>query len=467
MAHRCRAVGHLRAGASYTAVSRMKTNVEALEGNKVKLSVEVDEQEFESKIDATLRRIAREVRIPGFRPGKAPRRLLEARMGKASVRQEAMRDALPDLYAQAVRETAIDAIAAPEIDITSGEEAGPLQFDAVVEVRPQLQLAGYQGLRITVPRPDVTDEDLQRQIDRLRQPYGELRPVERPAQDGDHVTIDVAGTKDGEPVAALTADDFLYEVGSGGILPEVDEHLRGAKAGETLTFDAALGDDTIAFTVHVKETKEMVLPDVTDEWAGEASEFETVAELTDDLRRRMSEVKKMQSNLAVREETVKALVELVDDEVPEAMVQAEVDRRVHDLAHRLERQGASLAEYLQATGQAEQQFLGEMRGGATESVKADLALRAVADGEGIEATEEDVDDEIAKLAAQMSADALSVRQQLERSDQMPAVRSDIRKAKALGWLVEHVEIVDDEGKPIDRADLEPAEADGAEETETA
>jgi len=441
----------------------MKTSVEPLEGNKVKLSVEVEEQEFESRVDATMRRIAREVRIPGFRPGKAPRRLLEARMGKASVRQETMRDALPELYAQAVRENEIDAIAAPEIDITSGEEGGPIQFDAVVEVRPLLQLAGYQGLRVTVPRPGVTGDELSRQIDRLRQPFGELRAVTRPAQDGDHATIDIAGTKDGEAVDSLTATDFLYEVGSGGILPEVDDNLRGANNGETLTFDAAAGEDKLSFTVTVKEIKEMVLPEVNDEWASEASEFATVAELEDDLRTRMSEVKKMQANIALRDEVVKALVELVDDDAPEALVKAEVERRVHDLAHRLERQGATLGDYLQAIGQQEQQLLDELRAGATESVKADLALRAVATGEGIEATEEDVDEEIVKLAAQLNTDAATVRRQLERSDQMPAVRSDIRKAKALGWLVDHVEIVDDEGKPIDRADLEPvrAEADEA------
>jgi trigger factor len=433
----------------------MKASVEALEGNKVKLIVEVDESEFESRVDATLRRIAREVRIPGFRPGKAPRRLLEARMGKAGVRQEAMRDALPEFYAQAVRENEIDAIAPPDIDVTGGEEAGPVQFDAVVEIRPRLQLAGYQGLRITVPRPEVTDEELQRQIDRLRQPFGELREVTRTAQDGDHVTINIAGTQNGEPVAALTADDYLYEVGSGGILPEVDVNLRGAKPGDILQFDAALGDETVSFRILAKEVKEMVLPTVDDEWASEASEFETVEELKDDLRRRMGEVKKMQSNLAVRDETLTALIDLVDDEAPDPLVQAETERRLHDLAHRLEAQGVQLAQYLAATGQDQQGFLDGLRDGATTSVKADLALRAVAETEGLDATEEDIDEEIAKLAAQMNAEAATVREQLEHADQMPAVRSDIRKAKALGWLVEHVEIVDDEGSPIDRADLEP------------
>ncbi|HVM10255.1 MAG TPA: trigger factor [Acidimicrobiales bacterium] len=436
----------------------MKATVEPLEGNKVKLSVEVDEQEFEKRVDATLRRIAREVRIPGFRPGKAPRRLLESRMGKAGVRQETMRDALPEFYAEAVRQTEIDAIAPPDIDITGGEEEGPVQFDAVVEVRPQLQLAGYQGLRVTIPSPEVTDEELQRQIDRLRQPFGELKEVERPAQDGDHVTFDISGSQDGEPVAALTADDYLYEVGSGGILPEVDDNLRGASTGDILEFDAAIGDETVQLKIVVKDIKEMILPEVTDEWASEASEFETVAELTDDLRRRMGEVKKMQANLQLRDEVVKALVELVEDDVPDALVNAEMERRLHDVAHRLEHQGVSLSQYLQATGQGQEEFVDDLRKGATESVKADLALRAVADGEAIEAGEEDVDNEIAKLAEQMNTNALDVRQQLERADQMPAVRSDIRKAKALGWLMEHVEIVDEEGNAIDRADLEPTPA---------
>ena len=446
----------------------MKATVEPLEGNKVKLSVEVDEQEFNSRVDATLRRLARDVRIPGFRPGKAPRRVLEARMGKAGLRQEAMRDALPEFYAEAVRQTEIDAIAAPEIDVTGGEEAGPLAFDAVVEVRPHLQLAGYQGLRVTVAAPVVSDEEIDRQIDRLRQPFGELKEVERPIQDGDHVTINIAGSKDGEQIDALSADDYLYEVGSEGIVAEIDEHLRGAKAGDILEFDARLGTDedadTVQFKILVKDVKELVLPEVTDEWASEASEFETIEALVADLRTRMTEVKKMQANLQVRDEVLKALVELVEEDVPEALVNAEMERRLHDLAHRLEHQGASLSDYFAATGQDQGAFVEELRGSATEAVKADLALRAVAENEQLDAEEDDVDAEIVKLAEQMNTEALNVREQLERADQMPAVRSDIRKAKALGWLMEHVEIVDEEGNPIDRADLEPtaAEAEASE-----
>src|SRR3954453_2667593 len=188
----------------------MQSSVEPLEGNKVKLSIEVDETEFDRAIDAAFRKIAREVRIPGFRPGKAPRRILEARLGADVARQEALRDALPEYYARAVGEHDVDVIAAPDIDIPAGQESGAVTFDAVVEVRPHIQVAGYQNLRIEVPSPAVTDEEIDAQIDRLRKQSGELQPVDRAARDGDHVTIDVAGSVGGEAVEGLTVDDYLY-----------------------------------------------------------------------------------------------------------------------------------------------------------------------------------------------------------------------------------------------------------------
>ena len=452
----------------------MKTSVEPLEGNKVKLSVEVEELEFEKAVDAALRKIAREVRIPGFRPGKAPRKLLEARMGKEGVRQEAMREALPDYYAEALRQTEVDAIAPPEIDVTSGQDEGPLAFDAVVEVRPQVALVGYQGLQVTVPSPAVTDEELQKQIDRLRTPFGELKEVDRPIQDGDHVTLDLKGIRDGDPVPGLSAEDYLYEVGTDSLVPGADDQLRGAAKGATVEFESPFGEvdgeeQSVTINLVVKDVKEMILPDVTDEWAGEASEFETVAELEADLRQRMGMVKKVQANMAVRDEAVKALAALVEDELPDALVNSEMERRLHDLAHRLEAQGATIQQYLEATGQAQQQLVDDLRSTATDAVRADLALRALAEAEQLEVTEEDIEAEIDQLAERMQQPAGALRAQLEAADQMPAVRSDIRKAKALGWLMEHVEIVDEEGNPIDRADLQPdpVEQDDAESVEDA
>jgi trigger factor len=420
----------------------MQSSVEPLEGNKVKVSVELDEGELEKAIDAAFRKIARETRIPGFRPGKAPRRILEARLGTDVAREEALRDSLPDFYVQALEAEEVDAIAAPEIEITSGRESGPVQFEAVVEVRPQVSVAGYQGLRVSVPSPDATDEDVDRQLDRLREQFGELQTVSRPGRDGDHVLIDLKGYRHSEQIEGLTADDFLYELGSGSVVAELDEQLRGGKPGDILKFTAPVPgqEDDVAF-------------EVTDEWASDASEFDTVDALRDDIRTRLSAVKKMQAQLSVRSQAVDALVELVTEEMPEPLINEEMQRRLHELSHRLAAQGADLAQYLQATGQSVEEFQADLHEAAIAAVKADLALRAVADAEGLEATDEEVDAEIERIAQAAGQKPAAVRKQLDRNDQLPAVRSDIRKGKALTWLTEHVEIADEEGKIIDRAEL--------------
>ena len=451
----------------YTAPS-VKSSVEVLEGHKVKVSVEVDEAEFDEAIDAAFKRIAREVRIPGFRPGKAPRRILEARLGADVGRQEALREGLPEFYARAVVEHEVDVIAAPEIDITGGQESGGVTFDAIVEVRPKIQVAGYANLRVEIPSPHVTDEELDAQIDRMRRQFGELQTVDRAAKDGDHVTVDIAGSIAGEPVEALSVDDYLYEVGSGSVVPELDDHLRGAKIGDILVFEAAHPDpeatDPISFRVLVKEVKEQVLPEATDEWANEASEFETLAELRADLAERVGSVKRVQAMLALREGVIDALVKLVDDEPPAAMIDSEVQRRIEDLAHRLSHQGASIQQYLEMTGTSADDLVAQLREQAASAVKADLAIRAVIDAESITADDEEIEAEIERIAARVEQPADEVRAQLERGGQIPAVRSDVTRGKALEWLADRAEVVDQEGVVIDRSALEPP-APATEESE--
>jgi trigger factor len=436
----------------------MKTTVEPLEGNLVKVSVELDETEFERDIDAAFRRIAREVRIPGFRPGKAPRRVLEARLGPGVARQEALREALPSYYARAVTESEVDVIAPPEIDITTGEEDGPVAFDAVVEVRPKVEVPGHGSLRITVPAPEVTDEEIDAQIDRLRSNMGELSSVDRPARDGDQVSIDIAGSVEGEPVPGLTADDYLYPLGSGSVVPELDARLTGAKVGDILVFDADNPQDpdvTISFRVLVKDVKEQVLPDVDDEWANEASEFETVEELKADLRTRLGSMKRVQGAMSLRNGAVDALVQLVEEEPPEALVNAETERRLRDLSGRLAQQGASVEQYLEATGQGAQELVDSLKEQAVSAVKADLGLRAVAEAQGIEVDDDEVEAEVGRLAVRFGQKPAAVRRELERGDGLQAVRSDLKKGKALEWLVEHAEVVDEEGRAVDRSLLEP------------
>ena len=442
----------------------MKATVETLEGNKVKVSVEVDETEFESAVDDAFRRIAREVRIPGFRPGKAPRRVLEAQMGTGFAREEALRHALPEYYAQAVREHEVDVIAPPEIDITGGEEEGPVVFDAVVEIRPEIAISGHDALTVTIPSPVVSDEEVDAQVDRLRENFAELETVDRAAQDGDNVTIDIAGWEDDEPISGLTADDYLYEVGAGAVVAEIDDQLRGAKVGDILEFDAEHPDPdseaSLRLRILVKEVKEKVLPGVDDEWANEASEFDTVEELRDDLRKRSAMTRVIMAQMGLRNGAAQAAGELVDpDAVPEAMVSAEMEHRLQDLAMRLQAQGMDFESYMAASGQDQEAMVGELREAAVMATKADLALRAIAEAEGLEATEEDLEEEFEKLAQRVEQTPTEVRLALEAGDQLPAVRSDLRKRKALDWLVEHVQIVDEEGTAVDRADLEAPEID--------
>jgi trigger factor len=438
----------------------VKASVEPLEGNKVKLSIEVDETEFDKAVDAVFRQIAREVRIPGFRPGKAPRRLLEARVGSDYAREQALRDAVPEYYSQAVRENDVDVIAAPEINITAGETEGPVAFDAVVEVRPQIMVPGYGGLRVTLPRPAATEEEIDGQIHRLREQFGDLQPVDRPAIDGDHVTVSLRGTRGDEAVPGLNADDFVYEVGRGFIADELDRQLRGTKVGAILEFSAVpAGADEEAgpvdFRVLVKDVKERILPDVDDEWANEVSEFDTVDELRADIASRMTELRRAQAAHELRERTIGALVELVEEDAPEPLVQQETRNRLEDLGMRLQSQGINAEQWLAMTGRSEQEMVDEIRGIAVRTVKADLALRAVAEAEQIEASDDDVDAEFEKLAERTGQKAARLRREFERMGSVDAVRTDIRKGKALDWLTERVEIVDDEGQPIDRADLEP------------
>ncbi len=435
----------------------MRTTVEPLEGNRVKLVVEVDEAEFEKAVDAAFRRIAREARIPGFRPGKAPRRILEARIGTGVAREEALREALPEYYEQALSQSAVDAIASPEIDITAGKDTGAVAFDAVVEVRPKVAVPGYDHLRVTVPDPKVSEEEVDAQLERLRSQFGELSVVSRPARDRDHVTIDIAGSLGGEPVEGLTADDYLYEVGSEAIVAEVDAQLRGAKVGDILVFDVEHPDPDetrrIRLRVLVKEIKEKILPEVDDEWANEASEFDTVAELRDHLRERLADIKPARSRAALEEGTISALVELVDDDPPATLVDTELQRQAERLAFRLQSQGMSIEDYLEASGRSADDLEAQLRSRAVDAVKADLALRAVAEAEGLEAADEEIDAEIHRLAHQVGEKAGALRRRLERADGLQAVRSDAQKALALAWLNEHAEIVDEEGRPVDRADL--------------
>jgi trigger factor len=437
----------------------MRATTESLEDSKVRLSVEVDETEVDRALDQTVRKMAREARVPGFRPGKVPRRVLEARMGgSAALRGEALREALPDFYAQAVTDTELDTIAPPEIDITGGEESGPVSFDAVVQVRPTVTIPGYSALRAVLPGLVVSEDEVTAQIDRLRENDGELLVVNRPAIDKDNVTINIHG-KNSAGAEVAGADDYLYEVGSGTVVPELDESLRGAKAGDILDFSASMPSadgegDPVRFQVLVKEIKEKRLPEPTDAWVSDNSEFSTLADLEADIGDRMARVKVVQAQFALRERGMTELVDLVEDDVvPQVLIDDELRQRLHDLGHRLEEQKISFDQFLAATGRSGDDLVAELRVDALRAVKADLALRALADAEGIEVSDEELESSIAAMAGRLGVAPAALRTQVDRDGRTSAVRSEQRKAKALDWLLDNIELVDEAGNPISRDDL--------------
>lgn len=437
---------------------------------KVKLHVTVPADEFDKAIDAAFKKLAREVRIPGFRPGKAPRQLLEARLGSDIAREQALQDALPQYYVDAVTEHDVDVIAPPEIQITAGQDEGDVEFDAIVEIRPQVRLLGYDELTVELPFTPVGDEDVDKQIDALRDRFADLEESELPLIDDAYATIDITGAIDDEPVEGLTANDFLYRVGSAMVVPELDDQLRGTKPGAILEFTATLperfGDNAgadVKFRVVVKDAKTKLLPEVTDEWASEASEFDTVDELRADIRKRLETVQKLQIQMAVRDKVLEAVAELVPIEAPTTLVESETRRRIEDLAHRLHHQGLELEAYLAATGQEPEAFVDEVRSGAVRAVLGDLALRAIVAQEEVAAGDDEVDDEVARIADRAQQKPERVRRDLERSGALETVRSDVARGKALEFLVEHAKVVDENGNEIDLSipTTEPEEANSA------
>ena len=434
----------------------METSVEPLEGNKVKLFIAISEEEFEPAITAAFRKLAHEVRIPGFRPGKAPRKLLEARFGPDIAREQALKDGLPEFYADAVTAESIDVIAPPEIEITAGEESGPVSFEAVVETRPKIRIGGYDELRVSVDYTPVSEDALDEQVNSLRDRFADLEDSDEPLVDGSYASMDLTSTIDDEPVDALSATDLLYEVGSDGLVPALDEQLRGAGPGAVLEFTDTLperfGEQAgaeVSFRAVVKDVKRKVFPELTDEWVAENTASETVADLRSESKRRMELMGKLQVQMSMRDKVLEELASLVPVEAPEPLVAQEMEQRLHDLMHRVQQQGMSIPQWLASTGQDQAQFVDEIRAGATKAVLADMALRAVVNQESIEPTDDEVDAEIGRLAERTGEKVTKVRRDLERRGLMEAVRSDLARGKALQLVVDSAVALDSEGNVLD------------------
>jgi len=432
----------------------MRATTSPLDNNKVKLVVEIDETEMGVALDAAAATLAQQVNVKGFRKGKVPKQVLVANIGGPAVlRSEAIRESLPDFYARAISETMIDPIGQPEVNITAGEDEGILVFEADVEVRPTVEIAGYQGLRVTIPSPVVSDDELEGQINRFRETDAVLEDVDRPIVGGDLVNMDIRAQRPASEGEPLEMSDFMYTVGSGSIAPEVDDLILGLRAGEELVVTANAGDgQNIVYTMQLKQVKERILPELTDEWVEENTDWPTVEEMRDAVLTQMGKMKVVEAQMSQRDATLVALGELVaDDLVPEVLVDAEANDRMHDLGHRLAQQKMDLQQFLQATGQTPDQLLSAVRADAHRAVKIDLALRALVSAEGLEPSDEEVEAELLKTAEAMSVAPETLRDNLYQTGRVVSFRAEVAKMKATNWLNDNVVFVDHLGLVIDKS----------------
>ena len=431
----------------------MRATSSTLDNNRIKLIVEVDDADMTKALDAAAVTLAQQVNVKGFRKGKVPKQVLIANIGGAGVlRSEAIRESLPDFYARAISETKIDPIGQPDVTITAGEDEGTLVFEADVEIRPEASISGYEALRVTIPSPVVGDDEIEAQINRFRETDAVLEDVDRPIVNGDLVNMDIRAAQPGSEAEPLEMSDFMYTVGSGSIAPEVDDLILGLRAGEELVVTASAGaGQSVVYTMQLKQVKERILPELTDEWVEENTDWPTVDEMRDAVLTQMSKMKVVEAQMSQRDAMLVALGDLVaDDVVPEVLVDAEANDRMHDLGHRLAQQQMNLEQFLQATGQTPDQLLAAVRTDAQRAVKIDLALRALVKAEGLEATPEEIEEELVKTAEAMSLSADTLRENLYQTGRVISFEAEVAKIKANKWLTENVTFVDHLGIVIDR-----------------
>ena len=418
----------------------------------VRLSVMIDEAEFDRDIDEAFRKIGREVRLPGFRAGKVPRKVLEARIGLAAAREEAIRDAVPNYLAQSVREHDVDLIATPEIEVTGGTENGPVSFDALCEVRPVVMVPGYRGVRVELVNPAATDSEIEEAVDVERRRHGTLVDADRPAKVGDHVTLSLEATRDGEPVPALNTEDWLYEIGKGWVAEGFDDRLVGATVGAELEFTANPSgmDEPADFVVGVSNVQELVLPEVTDEWVSENfGEFDTVQAWRSSVADKIATSKLNQARNVFIDRATSALAQLVDAPAPDSMVSGDLQARIQNTVQQFQSNGISIDQWLSMTGQSADDFVAALKEQSVKSVKVDLALRAVAAAEAIEVNDEDLNAEYARIAVRARQKVTEVRKAYEKNDAVTDLIAQIRKNRALDVVLEQAKVVDEFGASID------------------
>lgn len=429
----------------------MKTSLEQLEPTKVKLTVEVEPARVRRAFEQAAQHLAQDVQLPGFRKGKVPRKLLESKIGKGAIAQHAMEDFLGEFYAEAVEAEDVMPVAPPDLDLQHFDEEDGCAFEATIEIRPEIELPDHEGINVTFPDHEVSDADVDEQLNQMRERFAEVEQVDRPAAIGDYVTIDLTVRKEGEVIEDATAEDAMYEVGSGGVTPKLDEELPGAVGGQTLTYVDELPEDypehggqKVEFTVDVKDVRAKELPPLDDDFAMTASEFDTIDELREDIRRNLRQRRMGEARQTLRSRILEAYLALVEVPLPEAMVDDEAEGRLQQIRDQAEQYGMSFDELVQMQGGDAEELTANIHEQSAESVKARLVLEALAEELGIEAEVSDMEQEIMRHAHQRDVDPSELARAIDEQGSMGVLAGDVIRRKTLDVLVDAAEI---EGEP--------------------
>jgi trigger factor len=456
----------------------VKSTVEKLSPTRVRINVEVPFTELQPDFDSAFKELARTIRMPGFRPGKVPVKLLESRIDKQAMLDQVVGEAVPARYTEAVASSDVQPLGQPEIEVTSKEYGGDLTFTAEVDVRPEIALPELSTLTFTVDPIEVSDEEVDTELQNLRARFGTLTGVERAAQDGDFVSIDLSATVDGKDVEEAKTEGLSHEIGSGNLIEGLDDAIKGLKAGESKVFTTTLvagehAGDEAEVTVKVVSVKERELPEPDDEFAQLASEFDTIDELRQSLADQVRQTKRIGQAEQIRDKALETLLEQVEVPLPEAIVQAQVDDTVHNAIHGLDHDEAKFEEALVAEGSTREEFDADNRSNAEKAVKTQLLMDAVADHLDIQVGQNDLTERLVLMSRQYGIEPQQLLQVLQQNNQLPAMFADVRRGLTIAAVVHGATVTDSEGNEVDTTEFfgpstpPEAEADEAEIAEIA
>ncbi|MFJ6636030.1 trigger factor [Streptomyces sp. NPDC091376] len=446
----------------------MKSAVETLNPTRVRLTVEVPFEELKDSLDAAYKKINQQVTVKGFRKGKVPARVIDQRFGRGAVLEEAVNDALPKFYTEAVNEAEINPLGQPEVDITELKDGETLNFTAEVDVRPAIEIPDYSGIEVEVDEIEVSDEDVEKSVEQLRTRFASTSPVERAATEGDVVTIDLEAKVDGEVLADGVAEGVQYTIGSGELLEGIDEAVTGLEAGGEATFTSQLkggsaeGKDA-EVSVKVTQVAARELPELDDEFAQMASEFDTLDALKADSRKRLENMKQYDQATQAQERVLEKLLELVEVPIPEKLLEDEINTRKHNLEHhQLGQMGLDLAKYLEIQGKTEEEFVAETKEQAVKGIKTQFVLDELVNKEKLNVSQEELTEHLMRRAASSGMSPDQFAQAVVEGGQVPMLVGEVARGKALAVVVEASTVKDTKGEIVDMSDDEDEAEESAE-----